>query len=368
MEPASATGRRRAAGTHETLRYGCTWEDAEVLCEALDPVARRGRVLSVAGAGDNVLALLTLDPVEVIAVDVSVAQLAALELRILSFRQLGYDALLSFLGVLSSATRNQTYLSLRGGLSVPARQYWDMNLGAFRRGIIHCGRFERYLGYFRRWVFPLIHSRRLVDAFMSLEDQIERESFYDTHWNSALWRLCCRAYFSSFGMTLLGRHPNSMQQVTVSPGRTLLDRARTAFTAHPPAQNPYITYVLFGNYTLEALPYYLTPFAVDIIRRRVDRIRLVHGRIEDAVVETPVDAVNLSDIFEPFSDGEFRKVYDTLARKVRRGGRLVYWTLFVGRAQVPTSTRTRSLVETAMALQARNRAASYGELHIDEIV
>lgn len=360
--------RALAAGTSEALLYGSTWEDAEVLCEALRPVARGGRLLSIAGSGDNVLALLTLDPVELLAVDINRAQLAALELRSLSFRQLDYNALLSFLGVLSSATRIRTYLSLRSGLSAPARQYWDANQGAVRRGIIHSGRFERYLGYFRRWVFPLIHSRRLVEAFLSLPDRDERERFYDTYWNSRLWRLCCRAYFSSFGMTLLGRYPNSMQQVTLSPGRTLLDRARTAFTAYPPAQNPYITYVLFGNYTQEALPYYLTPSAVDIIRPRVDRIHVVHGRIEDAIVETAVDGVNLSNIFEPLADGEFREVYDMLTRRVRPGGRLVYWTLFVSRAQTPTSPRTRPLVDTAQALQARSRAASYQELHIDEVI
>ncbi len=44
------------------IRYGSVWEDADVLCEALAPVAPGGRLLSIASAGDNVLALLTLDP------------------------------------------------------------------------------------------------------------------------------------------------------------------------------------------------------------------------------------------------------------------------------------------------------------------
>ncbi|MCH7890232.1 MAG: DUF3419 family protein, partial [Gemmatimonadetes bacterium] len=44
----------------ESIRYGSVWEDADVLCEALAPVAKGGRLLSVASAGDNALALLTL--------------------------------------------------------------------------------------------------------------------------------------------------------------------------------------------------------------------------------------------------------------------------------------------------------------------
>ncbi|CAN5264218.1 hypothetical protein BH23GEM4_BH23GEM4_17410 [soil metagenome] len=46
----------------DRIRYASVWEDADVLCEALAPVAPGGRLLSVASAGDNALALLTLDP------------------------------------------------------------------------------------------------------------------------------------------------------------------------------------------------------------------------------------------------------------------------------------------------------------------
>ena len=62
----------------DLIRYGSVWEDADVLCQALGPVAKDGRLLSIGSAGDNALALLTLDPAEVVAVDLSLAQLACL--------------------------------------------------------------------------------------------------------------------------------------------------------------------------------------------------------------------------------------------------------------------------------------------------
>src|SRR5206468_12454551 len=80
------------------IRYASVWEDAEVLCEALQPVARNGRLLSIASAGDNALALLTLDPAEVVAVDLSAAQLACTELKLAAFRALDDSELLEFLG------------------------------------------------------------------------------------------------------------------------------------------------------------------------------------------------------------------------------------------------------------------------------
>src|SRR5881409_1542686 len=77
-----------ARAAFDFIRYGSVWEDADILCAALEPVARQGRLVSIASAGDNVLALLTLDPAEVVAVDLSAAQLACLELRMAAFRRL----------------------------------------------------------------------------------------------------------------------------------------------------------------------------------------------------------------------------------------------------------------------------------------
>src|SRR5438105_15799261 len=103
---------KRAAFTF--VRYGSVWEDADVLCEALAPVAPGGRLLSIASAGDNALALLTLDPAEVVAVDRNPAQLACLELRVAAIRALDEEALFAFLGVTPADDRGTTYRGLRG--------------------------------------------------------------------------------------------------------------------------------------------------------------------------------------------------------------------------------------------------------------
>src|SRR5205085_2322120 len=78
----------RSSAPAPSVRYASVWEDADVLCEALAPVSQGGRLLSIASAGDNVLALLTLDPAEVVAIDTNPAQLACLELRRAAFRRL----------------------------------------------------------------------------------------------------------------------------------------------------------------------------------------------------------------------------------------------------------------------------------------
>jgi S-adenosylmethionine-diacylglycerol 3-amino-3-carboxypropyl transferase len=67
------------------VRYAQVWEDADVLLAGLD--IQPGNVcVSIASAGDNALALLTKDPSRVIALDLSPAQLACLELRVAAYK------------------------------------------------------------------------------------------------------------------------------------------------------------------------------------------------------------------------------------------------------------------------------------------
>ena len=70
------------------IRYAQLWEDADVLTAALRPDPGQ-HLVSICSAGDNALALLTLDPRRVMVVDLSPAQLACLRLRIGAMRSAG---------------------------------------------------------------------------------------------------------------------------------------------------------------------------------------------------------------------------------------------------------------------------------------
>ena len=69
------------------LRYAQCWEDADLLLRALAPASEH-RLLSIASAGDNTLSLLARAPKQVVAVDLSPVQIAALEMRVAAFRHL----------------------------------------------------------------------------------------------------------------------------------------------------------------------------------------------------------------------------------------------------------------------------------------
>ena len=72
------------AVSFEFIRYANCWEDAELLLSTLG--SREGqRILSVGSAGDNSLSLLTTQPEQIVAVDVSQVQLYLIELKKAAF-------------------------------------------------------------------------------------------------------------------------------------------------------------------------------------------------------------------------------------------------------------------------------------------
>jgi S-adenosylmethionine-diacylglycerol 3-amino-3-carboxypropyl transferase len=361
----------QARAAFDFIRYANTWEDASVLCQALEPVGTGGRLLTVASAGDNALALLTLDPAEVVAADISPAQLACLELRVAAFRHLDDLSLQAFLGVKDSpgVTRLNTYYNLRGDLSAAARDFWDQRPRVVERGIIHAGKFERYLRFFRRWVLPLVHSRKSIRGLRRARLAEDQARFYDEKWDTWRWRLLFRVMFSRPLLAWLARKDPAFLVPAEGPvAERVLERVRHVVRHLPTYSNPFLAYMLTGNFPPEALPMYLRPEHTPFIRRRLDRLRLVSGRLEQAG-GGPYDGIGCSDIFEYMNPDEHVRCYQGLLGLSRPGTRLVYWNMLVPRATPPAlSQRVRPLRELATELQWRDRAWFYQQVHVDEVL
>jgi S-adenosylmethionine-diacylglycerol 3-amino-3-carboxypropyl transferase len=350
----------------EEVRYGSVWEDADVLCRALGPVAPGGRLLSVASAGDNALALLTLDPREVVAVDLSRAQLACLALRVAAFRVLEDRELPGFLGVEPQEDRLGRYRRLRPALPDFARDFWDARGPALERGAVHAGRFEAYFDLFRTRVLPLIHPRSRVESLFAPRDRDGRRRFHDQQWNTVRWRLLFRIFFGRWVMGRLGRDPEFFRHVDGPVGEVIRCRSVRGLVDLPTRTNPYLVRIMTGAYTPEALPPYLRPELRPLIRRRLDRLTLHHGPVEEA--PGTFDGFNLSDIFEYMGPTHHRDTYRALLERARLGARIVYWNLMVPRACPPVfRNRVSPLSELEASLLARDRAFFYGALHVEAV-
>jgi len=352
------------------LRYAQCWEDADILLEALD--IRPGQTcLSIASAGDNTLAMIARVPARVIALDMSQAQLAALELRVAAYRELSQPELLVLMGSSPGQGREQLYRRCRSQLSESARSFWDGQSESIRRGIGGAGKFERYFAAFRTRILPLVHSRSRVEKLLAGGTKEMRTAFYNEEWNTWRWRLFFHTFFSRFIMGRFGRDPSCFKYVEGSVADRILERTRYALTELNPAENPYAQWILTGRHT-SALPYALRPENFDSIRNHLDRLEWHNRSIEDFLdmeKGAPIHCFNLSDIFEYMSPESFEWLLGRIARAGTSGGRLAYWNMLAERHRSDSMRALlRPLGDLASNLHARDKAFFYSTFVVEEII
>lgn len=383
------------------IRYAQCWEDADILIKALD-IQPDSVCLSIASAGDNTLAMLSRSPQRVIAVDLSPAQIACLELRVAAYRELSHPELLVLVGSQFSAEsgslceshlsdrpskaicpvpaiphpetaklRIALYRRCRSHLSPNVQHFWDDRPSAIAAGIGSAGKFERYLAAFRRYILPLIHSRSEIAAVFKSSTAEQRELFYEQCWNNWRWRLLFRAFFSQFVLGRLGTDPNFFKYANRNLTEHLLQRTHYAFTTLKPIENPYLQWIATGQH-FSALPYALRPENFEAIRANLNCLEWHCTALEDFLektVDATIDCYNLSNIFEFMSEENAHRLLEQLVKKGRRKGRLVYWNRLVDRHR-PESLASclQPLSDLAQQLYQQDQVFFYSNFIIEEII
>jgi S-adenosylmethionine-diacylglycerol 3-amino-3-carboxypropyl transferase len=350
------------------IRYAQCWEDADVLLDALDPGPGK-RCLSIASAGDNTLAMLSRDPESVLALDLSPAQLACLELRVAAYRALQHKELLALMGSIDSDARPQLYQACRKHLSPGAQAFWDGSPALIAAGIGSAGKFEHYFALFRDRVLPLVHPRHRVQELLRPKSREERSTFYATRWDNLRWRLMFRTFFSRIVMGLLGRDPEFFRYVEGSVAERILKRTQYALTELNPAQNPYIQWILTGRHN-GVLPAALREENFEPIRRNLDRLQWRCCSLEELLSHPrQFDCFNLSDIFEYMSPESYEQLLKLIVSSARPGARLAYWNMLAPRRRPESlAAALHPLTELSTRLFARDRAFFYSALVVEEVV
>lgn len=356
-----------AKAAFDHIRYAQLWEDADVLVAAMGQ-RPGGRLVSICSAGDNALALLLCDPAEVIAADLSPAQLACLKLRLAAFPVLTHAELTELLGAAPSTRRSALLDRVVAQCDAETAAFWDaLRPDVIAHGAGGIGKFERYFRLFHSRLLPFVHSRRTVEAVFQPRPQAERAAFLATRWNNLRWRWLLKAFFSRTAMGLLGRDPAFFDQVEGSVSDHVARRIEHAFVANDPVGNPYLRWVLTGTHG-PVLPLAWREEHHAAIASRVDRVRLHLGPLEQAA-QGGVDGWNLSDIFEYMSPEGFRDAYASILAASNPGAHLIYWNMMAPRAMPPEFTgRVRPRPDIAAPLALRDQAFFYSAFHVDEVL
>jgi S-adenosylmethionine-diacylglycerol 3-amino-3-carboxypropyl transferase len=184
------------------IRYANCWEDADVLCTALQPRPGK-RILSIASGGDNSLALAA-EGADVLAADFNPTELACVELKCAAIKLLEYEEVLGFLGLRPMAQRLAYYVKIKKQLSEFALAFWDQNQRLINKGLVHAGKFEKFFNLFRKRILPFIHSSKRVRQLLLKKGLAERIHFYNKYWNNFSWNLLFRIFLVVFPSVVLG--------------------------------------------------------------------------------------------------------------------------------------------------------------------
>ena len=364
----SRTSQIESKARFDHIRYAQLWEDADVLCAAL-PQTPKATLVSICSAGDNALAMLTLDPERVVVVDLSPAQIACLNLRIAAFRTLDHPEFIELMGARKSVQRGALLTRVLAATDADTAQFWrGLEQEVIANGAGGVGKFERYFRIFRRWLLPLAHSRTTIDDIFVSRARPERERFLIQRFETWRWRLLLNLFFSRFTMGRMGRDKAFFDQVDGSVSAHVTRRIRHAGIACDPAENPYLHWIMKGIHGA-ALPMTWRAEHYDTIRDRLDRLDVRQGSLEAAVgTGERFDGFNLSDIFEYMSPDVFAQVYGDILSAANPGARLVYWNMMAPR-RVPRqlAARVETLTSLEDDLKARDKAFFYSDFVIEQV-
>ena len=314
------------------IRYSQCWEDTEVLLESLN-IQENDICFGILSAGDNVFSMLAENPKKVVALDISFPQIALAKLKKEVFNSLSYEEMLEFMGVMKSDKRVEIYDRIRENLDKEVKEYWDFNREAIENGIIHTGKFEKFFKIFREKILPLVHSKKRVEKLLEDKPEQERVDYYDKYWNNFRWKLMFKLVWSKDIVGKLGRDKEFFRYAEKNISEEMKERSRYALCELNPYENPYINYILTGNYRKDCLPYFLRKENFDKIRRNLHKVEILQSSVEEYLdqIDFKINKFNLSDIFEYMSAENYSKLMGKIYDNAEDNALLAYWNLIVER-------------------------------------
>jgi len=307
------------------INYSQCWEDVDLLKKALN-VTNEDVVLSVTSGGDNTLALLLQNPKKIFSIDINPVQNYLAELKLQSPKVLSHEQYLEFLGVHVSNKRVDYYGQVSKLLSEDTRSWFLDNMNTIEGGVIHGGKFERYLNSFRRYLLPLVHSKQTVSQFVNQETLEDQIAFYNAVWNTWHWKF----FFSiATNSSLLRKYARQTGTVDgqVKDSSYLKRLERLIYRNHLKS-NYYLCYALLGDYG-ESLPDYLLEKNYSKLQNgSLDVCEFKHADLLSLLENTPdsfFTKYNLSDAFEFLEDEDAGKIWKEIIRTAKKDATVVYW-------------------------------------------
>jgi len=373
---------RLFARAFDGLVYPQIWEDPVVDMEALSPL-EGARLVAIASGGCNVLSYLVRRPARILAVDLSPAHTALLELKLTAARVLDQPDFFRFFARADDPANLASFARLRPHLPAAARAFWESRtltgrrrIEAFARGFHRTGVLGRSIA--AGHLLCRLHGRD-PERLLAACDPAEQRTLFAREiapvLESPLLRLAAALPLTWFGLgippaqldALRGAAPGGIAAVV----RERLERLACGF---PIAEN-YFAWQAFGRrYDPEgrALPPYLEPGNFGAVREGAARVEVRRALLTEALAwedAASLDGFVLLDAQDWMSPAQLAALWSQIGRTAAPGARVIFRTAAAAsplERHLPAELLEGWVYEKerSAALFARDRSAIYGGFHL----
>ena len=352
------------------INYSQCWEDTNMLTKAL-AVQPEDTVVSITSGGDNTIALLLEKPAKLYSIDINPAQNHLAALKLIAPKTCTHSEYLELLGATASTTRIDYYNKVADLLPKSAQKWFAQNYDVIARGIIHRGKFERYMNGFRKYILPFVHTKRTVSAFADQPTLQSQIAYYETTWNTWRWKLFFSIATNTSLLTTFGRQRGAAHAHNAAHETYFHRLERLIYRSHI-SVNPYIHYALTGLYG-EVVPNYLSAEnfkALQALSNDAYELKTEDlGSFLRQSADASLDKFNLSDTFEFIPAAQTHDMWREIVRTAKNGARVVYWCNQVEHTPPRELAGTvRALKDESKELAQQDRLYFYRSFHVYTIL
>ena len=349
------------------LVFTHNWEDPECDHAALK-IAPGDAVLAITSGGCNVLGFLLFDPAVVYSIDINPTQSFLLELKIAAIKSLGFDEFISFTGLTMHDNRLGLYEKMKHLLSKEALEFWNNQEKILAPGFIMQGKYERFIRLAGKFIH-LLQGRKRVQGLFKEKSKEEQENYFDNVWNTKRFQYMFNILFNKRMLARRGLVADyfHFDDGSKSFAESFYNRSKKAFRNIPVKGNYFLSLYLQGKYSNDReLPAYLKRENYELIKSRVDRIKIITGDAQgwlDSMQSASIDCFALSNICELMSEKDTHRLFTAVCRVSRPGGRVIFRNLMIPR-EVPDDLKANIVKNELLSRQLydNDRSFVYGKV------
>ena len=349
------------------LVFTHNWEDPECDQAALK-IKSNDAVLAITSGGCNVLGFLLFDPEIIYSIDINPAQSYLLGLKIAAIKCLEFDEFISFAGLKQHDNRLNLYEKMKPFLSNEALRFWNGQEKILTHGFLMNGKYETFIRLAGKFL-NFLQGKKRVQGLFAEKSREEQEVYFDKVWNTRRIHYLFKILFNKRMLAKRGLVADyfHFDDGSKSFAESFYNRSKKAFRDIPVKGNYFVSLYLLGKYSNDKeVPGYLKRENFELIKSRVDRIKIITADAQGWLDSMPAESINcfaLSNICELMSEKDTHRLFSAVSATARKNSKIIFRNLMIPR-EVPEDLRSSIVKDEALskAIQFDDRSFVYGKV------